>query len=186
MSVSSRNLRSTTQLRRGSKPSSPRPIHERLSDSGNPRERGTGSRMICAVRDSPGSLLASASEVTDISEIRFRYRICPGVLPWRAPSSDAERGPGADSTTSRPPVHRGAIRVSSHTVAARGCRPLGDRNPAARPTRWLSRRQKRAVRTRETAEGWASGQPVQTLLAEVTIAVESSLGRGPVPGVTPR
>src|SRR3989442_12720063 len=76
MSVSSRNLRSTTQLRRGSKPSSPRPIHERLSDSGNPRERGTGSRMICAVRDSPGSLLASTSEVTDNSEIRFRYRIC--------------------------------------------------------------------------------------------------------------
>ena len=32
----------------------------------------------------------------------------------------------------------------------------------------------------------ASGQPVQTLSAEVTVAVESSLGPGPVPGVTRR
>jgi hypothetical protein len=32
----------------------------------------------------------------------------------------------------------------------------------------------------------ASGQPVQTLPAEVTVAVESSLGPGPVPGVTRR
>jgi hypothetical protein len=32
----------------------------------------------------------------------------------------------------------------------------------------------------------ASGQPVETLPAEVTVAVESSLGPGPVPGVTRR
>jgi hypothetical protein len=51
---------------------------------GKSHERGTGSRMIGAVRASPGKLLASAAEVTDLSESRFRYRICGGVLPWTA------------------------------------------------------------------------------------------------------
>src|SRR5438132_3726306 len=87
---------------------------------GSPASGGTGSRMIGAVRASPGSLLASASEVTDISEIRFRYRICPGVRSWRAPTGDARGGPGTDFTASWPPVHAAAIRLSSHAVAARG------------------------------------------------------------------
>src|SRR5207302_4821456 len=99
-------------------------------------------------------------------------------LSWRAPSGDAGGGPGGDSTTSGPSVHGGAIRASSHAVAARESRGLGGRNPAARPTRWLSRWQKRALRTRETAEGWGP--------AEVTVAVESPRGPGPVQGVTHR
>ena len=146
--------------------------------SGKPASEGTGYGMISAVRASSGKPLASASEVTDISEIRFRYRICPGVLPRRAPTGDAGGGQGADSTTSWPPIHRGAIRASSHEVAARESRRLGGRNPAARPARWLSRWQKRALRTRETAEGWGP--------AEVTVAVESPRGPGPVQGVTHR
>jgi len=99
----------------------------------------TGSRMIGAVRASPGSLLASASEATDILEIRFRYRICRGVLSWRAPTGDTGGGPGTGSTTSWPPVHGGAIHSSSHAVAARESQRLSGRNPAARPARWLSR-----------------------------------------------
>jgi hypothetical protein len=47
-----------------------------------PDRSGTASRMIGSVRDSPGELLANAAEVTDLSGIRFRYRICGGVLPW--------------------------------------------------------------------------------------------------------
>src|SRR5439155_7289981 len=48
-------------------------------------------------------------------------------LSWRAPSGDAGGGPGGDSTTSGPPVHGGAIRASSHAVAARESR--GSRGP---------------------------------------------------------
>src|SRR2546425_11285847 len=109
--------------------------------------------MIGAVRASPGSLVTSASEVTDKSEDRFRYQICRGVLSWRAPTGDAGGGPGTDFTASWPPVHGAAIRLSSHAVAARESQRLWGRNPAARPARRLSRWQERALRARETAEG---------------------------------
>src|SRR5713101_1750043 len=57
--------------------------------------------MIAAVRDSPESSRPSAAEVTDLSGIRFRYRICDGVL--------AMEGSGEVTPTPRP---RGAGRPS--------------------------------------------------------------------------
>src|SRR5437870_9361579 len=48
--------------------------------------------------------MATASEATDISEIRFRYRICGGVLSWGAPTGDAGGRSGTDCTASWPPV----------------------------------------------------------------------------------
>jgi len=60
------------------------------------------------------------------------------------------------------------------------------RDPAARPACQLSRRQERALRTCEAAEGAASGKPGQTLCAEVTVAAKGSLGPVEVPEVTRR
>jgi hypothetical protein len=123
--------------------------------SGNLRKRGHWLQTdLCGqslVRKAP----ASASEATDISEIRFRYRICGGVLSWGAPTGDAGGRPGTDFTASWPPVDGGALRASGHAMAARESQRLGGRNPAARPARRLSRWQERALRARETAEGWA-------------------------------
>jgi hypothetical protein len=51
---------------------------------GTPRKRGTDSKLIWPVRDSPGDFLPAAHKVLDLLEIRFRYQICGGVLPWRA------------------------------------------------------------------------------------------------------
>src|SRR5262245_58166092 len=94
----------------------------------------------------------SATEVTDLSLIRFRYQICPGVLPWRAQSSDAAARPKRDSTAARSPFRSGAVYASDHPVVARESGSLRRRNPAACPARWLSRWQERSLRIREAAK----------------------------------
>ena len=120
--------------------------------------------MIGSVKDSPGQLLASVAEGTDLSGIRFRYQICPGVLLWRAQPGDARARPERDFTTSWSPSFRGgAVCASDHAVAARESGRHGRRNPATRPARWLSRRQERALQTREAAEdelGYVEGQNI--------------------------
>ena len=122
--------------------------------------------MIGSVKDSPGQLLASVAEGTDLSGIRFRYQICPGVLLWRAQPGDAGARPERDFTTSWSPSFRGgAVCASDHAVAARESGRFGRRNPATRPARWLSRRQERALQTREGAEdqlGYVEGQNIST------------------------
>src|SRR5262249_19771149 len=90
-----------------------------------------------------------ATQVTDLSTIRFRYQICPGVLPWRAQSGDVGARPERDVTTARSPFRRGAVYASDHSVAARESANLRRRNPAASPSPWLLRREECFLPTRE-------------------------------------
>src|SRR5262245_30637322 len=96
------------------------------------------------------------------------------------------QGDGTRSATAWPraPVDCGALRTSGRTVAARGSKPSRRRNPAARPARWLSRWQERALRAREAAAGAAdpeTGPAAALNLTEVTVATAGSLGPVPFP-----
>src|SRR3989442_6888934 len=48
------------------------------------RTRSAGWRMPSCL-ETCQLALTRAAEVTDIPGNRFRYQICPGVLPWKAP-----------------------------------------------------------------------------------------------------
>src|SRR2546428_6181584 len=64
------------------------------------RTRSAGWRMTSCL-ETYQLALTRAAEVTDIPGNRFRYQICPGVLPWKAPV----RQPG-DGRTSEPGSRR--------------------------------------------------------------------------------
>jgi hypothetical protein len=144
---------------------------------------GTDSKLIWPVRDAPGDFLPAARKVLDLLEIRFRYQICVGV-----PAVDSS---GEVSPAPRP---RGAGRPSTVAPYAPEVARWLREDPNLPGVEILRRVRLAGYRGGKSAlyelvkrlRVGASGQPVQTLPAEVTVAVESLLGPGPGPGVTRR
>src|SRR2546422_8143890 len=71
------------------------------------RTRSAGWRMTSCL-ETYQLALTRAAEVTDIPGNRFRYQICPGVLPWKAPVRQPGDGRLAEVPSepgSRRPTH---------------------------------------------------------------------------------